>query len=34
MLQPWTLGWRRHPIMHEAYRYADIDSARQAAAVK
>ena len=23
--QPWLLGWRKHPILHEGYRYADID---------
>ncbi len=32
MLQPWTLGWRRHPIMHEGYRYADVDSDAKARA--
>ena len=26
MLKPWALGWRRHPIMHEGYRYIDIDA--------
>ena len=31
MLQPWTLGWRKHPILHEAYRYVDIDAERRAA---
>jgi oligopeptide transport system substrate-binding protein len=30
MLQPWTLGWRKHPILHEGYRYVDIDLARKA----
>ncbi len=25
MVQPWVLGWRKHPILHDAYRYADID---------
>ncbi len=29
MLQPWTLGWRRHPILHESYQYVDIDVARR-----
>jgi oligopeptide transport system substrate-binding protein len=29
MLQPWVLGWRKHPILHEGYRYADIDLARR-----
>jgi ABC-type transport system substrate-binding protein len=30
MLQPWTLGWRKHPILHEGYRYVDIDVGRRA----
>jgi ABC-type transport system substrate-binding protein len=30
MLQPWTLGWRKHPIMHDGYRYVDIDAERRA----
>jgi len=34
MLQPWTLGWRKHPILHEAYRYVDIDLARRAKEMK
>ncbi len=34
MLQPWVLGWRKHPILHEGYRYADIDPARAASAGK
>ena len=34
MLQPWALGWRRHPIMHEGYRYIDIDAAARARALK
>jgi oligopeptide transport system substrate-binding protein len=25
MVQPWVIGWRKHPIMHDGYRYADID---------
>ena len=32
LLQPWTLGWRKHPILHDAYRYVDIDAAGQARA--
>jgi oligopeptide transport system substrate-binding protein len=24
MLQPWVRGWRKHPILHEAYKYADL----------
>jgi ABC-type transport system substrate-binding protein len=30
MLQPWTLGWRKHPILHEGYRYVDVDALRRA----
>jgi ABC-type transport system substrate-binding protein len=30
MLQPWTLAWRKHPILHEGYKYVDIDVARRA----
>jgi ABC-type transport system substrate-binding protein len=30
MVQPWLRGWRKHPILHEGYRYADIDLARRA----
>jgi hypothetical protein len=29
MLQPWTLGWRKHPILHEGYRFVDIDVERR-----
>ncbi|HYC35107.1 MAG TPA: ABC transporter substrate-binding protein [Usitatibacter sp.] len=34
VVQPWVLGWRRNPFMHEAYRYVDIDPARQARALR
>ena len=34
MLQPWTLGWRKHPILHEGYRYVDIDVERRAKAAR
>jgi ABC-type transport system substrate-binding protein len=30
MLQPWLLGWRKHPILHEGYKYVDIDLERRA----
>jgi ABC-type transport system substrate-binding protein len=30
MLQPWTLAWRKHPILHDSYKYVDIDLARRA----
>jgi len=29
MLQPWTLGWRQHPILLQGYRYVDIDLERR-----
>jgi ABC-type transport system substrate-binding protein len=32
--QPWLLGWRKHPILHESYRYADIDLAVRARTLK
>jgi ABC-type transport system substrate-binding protein len=25
MTQPWVVGWRKHPFLHEGYRYVDID---------
>jgi hypothetical protein len=28
------LGWRKHPILHEGYRYADIDLAVRAQTLK
>jgi ABC-type transport system substrate-binding protein len=34
MLQPWTLGWRKHPILHEGYKYVDIDLVRRGRDVK
>ncbi len=30
MLQSWTSGWRKHPILHEGYKFVDIDVARRA----
>jgi ABC-type transport system substrate-binding protein len=24
MMQPWVRGWRKHPILHEGYKYVDI----------
>ena len=27
--QPWILGWRKHPILHDGYKYLDIDLERQ-----
>jgi ABC-type transport system substrate-binding protein len=29
MVQPWTLGWRKHPILMDGYRYVDIDLERR-----
>ena len=34
LVQPWILGWRHHPFLHEAFRYADIDLARRARELK
>jgi ABC-type transport system substrate-binding protein len=31
MVQPWVLGWRKHPIIKEGYRYVDIDLSRRPA---
>ena len=30
LVQPWILGWRKHPFLHEGYKYVDIDLARRA----
>lgn len=30
LVQPWVLGWRRNPFLHEGYRYVDIDLGRRA----
>jgi len=34
LMQPWMLGWRRHPIEHEQYRWVDIDAEARAKALK
>ncbi len=34
LLQPWVLGWRKHPFLYESYKYVDIDLARRAQDVK
>ena len=34
MVQPWVLGWRRNPFLHEGYRYVDIDLDRRARALR
>jgi ABC-type transport system substrate-binding protein len=34
MTQPWVLGWRKHPFLHEGYRYVDIDLAERARRLK
>ncbi len=31
LIQPWLIGYRRHPFAHEPWRYLDIDLARLAA---
>jgi len=30
LIQPWVLGWRKHPFLHEGYKFADIDLERRA----
>jgi len=34
LVQPWVLGWRKHPFLHDAYQYVDIDLAIQAKELK
>jgi ABC-type transport system substrate-binding protein len=34
MTQPWVLGWAKHPILHEGYRYVDIDLEARARVLK
>jgi len=34
LVQPWILGWRRHPFLHEGFRYVDIDLGERAKWVK
>jgi len=34
LVQPWILGWRKHPFLHDAYQYADIDLERRAKELK
>ncbi|MEO5691992.1 MAG: ABC transporter substrate-binding protein [Usitatibacter sp.] len=34
LLKPWVLGWRKHPIQHERYRYVDVDMERKAAIIR
>ena len=34
MIQPWILGWRKHPFLHDCYKYADIDLERRAKEMK
>jgi len=29
LIQPWILGWRKHPFLHEGYKFADIDLERR-----
>jgi ABC-type transport system substrate-binding protein len=29
LMQPWTLGWMKHPILHEGFKYVDIDVERR-----
>ncbi len=30
LVQPWILGWRKHPFLHEGFKYVDIDLQRRA----
>ena len=30
LVHPWVLGWRKHPFLHEGYKYIDIDLERRA----
>jgi len=30
LMQPWMLGYRRHPVLREFWRYVDIDAAQRA----
>jgi ABC-type transport system substrate-binding protein len=34
MVQPWVLGWRRNPFVHEGYRFVDIDLEKRARALE
>ena len=34
LTQPWILGWRKHPFLHEGYKFADIDLERRAKDVR
>ena len=34
LVQPWVLGWRKHPFLHDAYQYVDIDLERRAKELK
>ena len=34
MVQPWVLGWRKNPFLHDAYKYVDIDLERRAKELK
>ena len=34
MFKPWVLGWRKHPINHENYRYVDIDADARAREIR
>jgi peptide/nickel transport system substrate-binding protein len=34
VIQPWILGWHRHPFLREGLRYADIDLDRRARELK
>jgi len=29
LIHPWLIGYKKHPFMHEAYRYLDVDLERE-----
>ncbi|HQZ45438.1 MAG TPA: hypothetical protein PK042_04940, partial [Usitatibacteraceae bacterium] len=31
LVQPWVLGYRKHPFAHQPWKYLDIDTARRPA---
>jgi len=34
LIQPWILGWHKHPFLQEGYKYVDIDLERRAREVR
>jgi hypothetical protein len=29
LIQPWVIGYKKHPFAHEPFRYLDVDLARR-----